>query len=74
MSTITIKTDNQTLINILIGACSSISGTQVKVKNEPTPPALRADIRAIADDLQNGNRSDIETVGTVAAFRESFGL
>jgi hypothetical protein len=32
MSTITIKTDNPTLINILIGACSSVSGTQIKVK------------------------------------------
>jgi hypothetical protein len=33
MSTITIKTDNQMLINILIGACSSVAGTQIKVKN-----------------------------------------
>ena len=49
MSTITIKTDNQTLINILIGACNSISGTQVKVKNETKPPAnIRYNPRILA--------------------------
>jgi hypothetical protein len=74
MSTITITTNNQTLIDILLGACSSVAGTQIKVKNETKKPVLRPDLRAIAEDLQNGNRSDVEVVSSVAEFRQSFDL
>jgi cytochrome c-type biogenesis protein CcmH/NrfG len=74
MSIITITTNNQTLIDILLGACSSVADTQIKVKNETKKPVLRPDLRAIAEDLQNGNRSDVEVVSSVAEFRQSFDL